>query len=102
MYLPLPESLTIKNSSIHGLGLFCVTRILANALLGKTHIKDTASQDGWERTPLGGFYNHSETPNCTKVSSPCGTYMFLQTLREIEPGEEITVSYTLYAVKILG
>ena len=62
-YRPLIEELTIKESSINGLGLFATENIKAGIYLGETHIWETKR---WEyiRTPLGGFINHSETPNC--------------------------------------
>ena len=40
MYRPLPEILTIKKSSIEGLGLYAQKGIKANTYLGVTHILD--------------------------------------------------------------
>ena len=48
------------------------------------------------RTPLGGFLNHSDTPNCQKIEVD-GRY-YIQTLRDIKEGEELTLKYTLYNV----
>ena len=96
MYQPLPEQLTIKSSDIHGLGLFATKDLRAQRSLGVTHVKHEYFKDGWIRTPLGGFYNHSKNPNCFKEVSPCGTFMALVTLRPIRAGEELTVKYTLY------
>ena len=62
MYKPLPENVTIKNSSIHGLGLYAKERIPGEFNLGVTHIKDTRFENDFIRTPLGGFFNHSEKP----------------------------------------
>lgn len=98
MYLPLPKSLTIKTSRIHGLGLFAVEVIGSGVILGVSHVSNDSFEDGWIRTPLGGFYNHSDTPNCHKELSPCGSLMFLVTDQNISPGEEITVKYSLYSV----
>lgn len=93
-YLPLPDCVTIKNSSIHGLGLFATKDIPKGFNLGKTHIKVYAEI---VRTPLGGFYNHSEEPNAVK--KPVGqTKWNLVTKRDIKAGEEITVKYTFYKV----
>ena len=64
MYKPLPESVTIKASGIHDLGLFAAEDINQATNLGITHIK---IDDTIIRTPLGGFINHSNTPNCAKV-----------------------------------
>ena len=64
MYKPLPDSLTIKSSDISGLGLFATEGIGQGTNLGTTHIK---IKDEIIRTPLGGFINHSNTPNCAKA-----------------------------------
>ena len=52
------------------------------------------------RTPLGGFINHSNTPNVIKVELKDNKYKKwnLVTLKEIEKGEEITIRYTFYNV----
>ena len=63
------------------------------------------------RTPMGGFINHSDKPNCVKVESvtrqrvnPLYDHDFkkwdLSTLRDIDPGEELTVKYTFYKLKL--
>ncbi len=93
-YKPLPGYLTIKDSGIHGLGLFATDNIDANFRIGVTHIKDMRFEDGYIRTPLGGFFNHSETPNCKVVHEE--EFIFLETINEIKNGEEITCFYTLY------
>ena len=64
---PLASSLTIKNSSIHGLGLFAITEISSDTELGISHVKDDRFSHGYIRTPLGGFFNHSKKPNCKAV-----------------------------------
>jgi hypothetical protein len=96
MYRPLPPSVTISNSDIHGLGLFAATIIPGDVEIGISHIRDSRFEHGWIRTPLGAFYNHSEDPNCKKTVSFCGRFLYLIALREISAGEEITVKYTLY------
>ena len=93
MYRPLPKELTIKNSGIHGLGLFAVDDIPLNTKLGLTHLR---YEDMMVRTPLGGFYNHSNNPNCEKYL--VGFCYFLKTVKDIKNGEEITVKYTLYNI----
>lgn len=102
-YKPLPTSLTIKKSNIEGLGLFAVEGIPAERFLGIGWIKDPEefAQNGVWRTPLGGFINHSETPNCIKISKddPTSQYIFLTVgPNDIEAGEELTVKYTLYEI----
>ena len=103
MYKPLPESLTIAPSGINGLGLFAEQRIMQGTNLGMSHFK---IGDRIFRTPLGGFINHSNTPNCAKVELRANGYQGetfkkkwnLVTLQDIKKGEEITLRYTFYHV----
>ena len=69
MYRPLPNELTIKNSPIEGLGLFTNKDIKANTFIGVTHIRDEQFENKYIRTPLGGFYNHSNEPNTMRMVS---------------------------------
>ena len=69
MYRPLPDGLTIKNSPIEGLGLFAKTDIKANSFIGVTHIRDEQFENKYIRTPLGGFYNHSNEPTVMRMVS---------------------------------
>jgi SET domain-containing protein len=94
-YRPLPYSLTIKQSEINGLGLFAVVDIPKETNLGITHIEDSEFQDSLIRTPLGGFFNHSETPN-VRLDSNGEYHKVMVTLHDIKSGEEITAKYFLY------
>ena len=69
MYRPLPKELTIKNSAIEGLGLFATATIEANTFIGVTHIRDEQFENKYIRTPLGGFYNHSNNPTVMRMVS---------------------------------
>ena len=69
MYRPLPDGLTIKNSPIEGLGLFATININKNTFIGVTHIRDEQSENKYIRTPLGGFYNHSNDPTVIRMVS---------------------------------
>ena len=69
MYRPLPDGLTIKNSPIEGLGLFSTVDIKINTFIGVTHIRDEQFDNKYIRTPLGGFYNHSNNPNVVRMIS---------------------------------
>ena len=69
MYKPLPNCLTVKKSPIEGLGLYATADIKANSFIGLTHIQDKSFENGYIRTPLGGFYNHSNEPNVRRVVS---------------------------------
>ena len=69
MYRPLPKQLTIKNSPIEGLGLFAIEDIKSNSFIGITHIRDEQFENKYIRTPLGGFYNHSNEPTVMRMVS---------------------------------
>ena len=69
MYRPLPDFLTINKSPIEGLGLYAAKDIKANSFIGLTHTQDNNFDNGYIRTPLGGFYNHSNNPNVRRVVS---------------------------------
>ena len=69
MYRPLPDELTIKHSPIEGLGLFATQEIKANTFIGITHIRDEQFENKYIRTPLGGFYNHSDSPTIQRLVS---------------------------------
>lgn len=100
-YKPLPSNLTIKNSSIEGLGIFATENIPIGIDLGPTHLINNDFEDGVVRLPLGGFFNHSEDSNCKIIE---GYYsdtlkhkcLRLLTIKNIQIGEEITAKYTLY------
>ena len=97
MYRPLPEFLTISGSSIDGLGLVATSPLESNLVLGIGHIKDSRFENGYSRTPLGGFINHSDIPNCEIYED--GDFLKLRTIKKIEVGKELTLCYTLYKVK---
>tara|TARA_B100000427_G_scaffold290056_1_gene266109 strand:- start:144 stop:584 length:441 start_codon:yes stop_codon:yes gene_type:complete len=69
MYRPLPKQLTIKNSPIEGLGLFATQDIKSNSFIGVTHVRDEQFENKYIRTPLGGFYNHSNEPTVMRMVS---------------------------------
>ena len=102
MYSPLPASLTIKTSKIHGLGLFATKDIKKNTNLGISHVYNESFPQNWIRTPLGGFYNHSNEPNCELVASFSSEALIatkiLITTKPIKKDDEITCIYTLYSI----
>ena len=101
-YKPLPESVVVRVSPIHGYGLFAIDNIPQGTDLGVSHIFAVGFKNNYVRTPLGGFINHSDTPNCYKVQSheeSVLTYYNLHTTRDVEKGEELTVTYTLYDIE---
>ena len=89
---PLASCLTIKNSPIHGLGLFATCKIPRQSELGISHVKDERFSHGYIRTPLGGFFNHSKKPNTEALYD--GDFIKIITLTNINLGDEITVDYT--------
>ena len=114
MYKPLPDNLTIDASNIHDHGIFAKEDIPEQTELGMTHVELGKLI---LRTPLGGFINHSDTPNCIKSSFlltrqqwnhlrnlPDEKYDHnfkqwnLTTIKNIKKGEELTLKYTFYTV----
>ena len=100
MYKPLPKELTIKESSIDGLGLFANEDILINEEFGISHVKDKLFEDNYIRTPLGGFVNHSNNPNCEFYKD--GNYIKLRTIKSVSKGNELTAKYWLYDMEELN
>ena len=99
MFKPLPDYITIKESPISGLGLFATEPIKAHTYIGVILIEH---KDELIRTPLGGFGNHSDNPNCEKrkhkVFHLPSDRWNLFTSRDIEVGGELTWRYTLYEI----
>jgi len=103
MYKPLPKELRLGFSDIHDIGVFAKEDIPQGKNLGMTHIKVS---DTLIRTPLGGFINHKDNPNCEKVKlrftseNKQPVYYFnvwnLITIKDIKEGEELTLKYTFY------
>ena len=86
MYRPLPDGLTIKQSPIEGLGLYATKVIKANVFVGLTHILDERFENNYLRTPLGGFYNHSDDPTVVR--------MVTDTLPKLKFGDVLDVDAT--------
>tara|TARA_Y100001963_G_scaffold37436_1_gene52323 strand:+ start:127 stop:444 length:318 start_codon:yes stop_codon:yes gene_type:complete len=105
MYKPLPKNLRLGFSKIHDIGLFAKEDISVATNFGMSHIQVS---DTIIRTPLGGFINHSDEPNCEKVKlrftseDKQPAYNFnkwnLVTIKDIKEGEELTLKYTFYDV----
>ena len=105
-YRPLPKELRLGFSKIHDIGLFAKEKINRGQNLGISHL-----QIGKElfRTPLGGFINHSDLPNCTKSMARITNADDLSlktaykiwrlfTLEDIKKDEELTLTYTFYKI----
>jgi len=95
LYKPLPDGLTIEKSKVQGLGLFTQFFVKKGTNFGVSHMKMNGMLI---RTPLGGFINHSDEPNCEKVKLQAENYTKynLITIKNIKAWEELTVKYTFY------
>jgi len=104
-YKPLPNELEISCSPIEGMGIFAKQAIPKGINFGMTHLQFGKNLI---RTPLGGFINHSEKPNCEKVKLNFTTedhqpmYNFskwnLISIKPIKKGEELTLTYSFYKI----
>ncbi len=93
-YQALHSWLHIQNSPIAGQGLFAKEEIPIDMILGLSHL---VVDEVIYRTPLGGFINHSDDPNCEKWRE--GDKYFVKTIKHIHKGEELFLKYTFYQVK---
>jgi len=96
MFRPLPSEVTIKKSNIDGLGLFSTCSIEEGYNLGITHVENPDFENGYIRTPLGGFINHSNEPNCKLVNNE--TVLILIAKQPILANTELTTHYSLYEI----
>jgi len=111
-----PKKICVKNSPVHGLGIFATEKIIAGELIEECPILSLPMKFGetsslfidyrfnwpsgssqWEEQVVAlGFaslYNHSENPNAYWFSNyEKRTFSFVSS-RDIEPGEEIFVWY---------
>ena len=105
-YRPLPKEVRLGFSDIDDIGVFAKEKIKMGHDFGICHI-----QLGKKlyRTPLGGFINHSDTPNCTESmfrvtnANDISTKMDykawrLFAIKDIKEGEELTLTYTFYKI----
>ena len=118
-YKPLPDNLTIRESPINGLGVFATEDIDEYKYaesegehfpyknwIHQSHILVKNGHFPGEkylmRLEVGGFINHSKTPNVTlgeytndmtKQNNNIKLYG-IQPLRDIKAGEELTLDYT--------
>tara|TARA_Y100001937_G_scaffold58246_1_gene79814 strand:- start:826 stop:1113 length:288 start_codon:yes stop_codon:yes gene_type:complete len=92
-YQALPDGLFIQNSSVAGQGVFTKVKLMSGMELGMSHL---LIDDEIYRSPIGGFINHSEKPNCEKYL--VGNKYYIRTISDIEPLEELFLKYTFYKV----
>jgi len=95
-YKPLPDGLIIKGSGIEGQGLFTTRELAIGCKLGISHYRINGE---YIRTPLGGFINHSNEPNCVRSQvrvKPHYDKWTITVIEDIEEGDELTLKYKLY------
>jgi len=95
-YQPLPSGLKVEDSRISGQGLFTTRRLVMGTLLGISHYRIDKE---YIRTPLGGFINHSDEPNCERSQvriRPGFDKWSITVIEDIEEGCELTLKYKLY------
>ena len=95
-YNPLPTGLMVADSGISGQGVFTTRRLVGGTELGISHYR---IDEILIRTPLGGFINHADEPNCVRNQiriKPSFDKWNLVVIEDIEEGEELTLKYKLY------
>ena len=103
-YRPLPSEVRLGFSDIDGIGVFAKKNIEKGHNFGMTHLK---IGEKLIRTPLGGFLNHADYPNCFKTKlfytnedDPKIKMDYkiwnLVAIKDIKKEEELTVTYTFY------
>ena len=95
-YNPLPSGIVVADSQISGQGLFTTRKLVMGTLLGISHYRIDGE---YIRTPLGGFINHADEPNCQRTQiriRPGFDKWNLTVMDDIEEGEELTLKYKLY------
>jgi hypothetical protein len=84
-----PQNLIIEPKT-EGIGLFATENINANTNLGIGWIKNDTFENAWIRTPIGGFVNHLDLPNCALQLDDSGKFISLVTIKNIVMSEELT------------
>ena len=95
-YQPLPSGLTVADSGISGQGVFTTRRLVTGTELGISHYRIDKELI---RTPLGGFINHADKPNCERNQiriRPGFDKWNLMVIEDIEEGCELTLKYKMY------
>lgn len=97
MYKALPNWIHVKDSRVAGQGLFAKDDVPEDVYLGISHV---VVDEEIMRTPLGGFVNHSDDPNCIKEceQKEWGEIWHMKTSKSIKKGQELFLKYTFYKV----
>ena len=95
-YNPLPAGIVVADSGISGQGLFTTRRLVMGTTLGISHYRIDGE---YIRTPLGGFINHSDAPNCGRSQiriKPGFDKWSIIVTENIPKGSELTLKYIIY------
>ena len=98
---PLPDSITIRESKIEGLGVFATKDLPSETDLGISHVYDNRFPDNYIRLPLGAFINHHEMPNCKAIVAESHEslgkikHIRIITDKDVLSGEELTLNYII-------
>jgi hypothetical protein len=84
---PYASKTYVAKSNIEGKGLFANKKLKQDQEIGTAHI------DGNPTFVLGNYHNHSENPNIYSVLE--NGIRKIYALRDIEPGEELTIDYRM-------
>ena len=90
-----PRKILIKESPVHGLGVFCTEKISHGEVIEECPIFTLPIPKGEKVVSwgYGSLYNHSDPPNAYWISDvERRTFKFVAS-RDILPGEEIFVWY---------
>ena len=97
-YRPLPDNVQLDYSPIEGMGVFAKYDLDGKIFIGITHIAPRKKDLPRQRTPLGGFINHSEDNNCELfVKEDWDDYIIfnIKTIKNIDKNNEILLNYDL-------
>lgn len=96
-YKALPDSITVKESSIEGLGLYAKQDINKGDIIGES-LWCIPSLKLKIRTPLGGFASHDRKANVEYAEArrfriPSVYLYTMVAIKDIKEGEEILLDY---------
>ena len=88
----MDERIELRDSKIHGVGLFAKVDIPAGDFIHITHLWNTVANTYINFKP-NHLYNHSWEPNCYVERNLPSPFVALFARKDIAEGEELTVDY---------
>jgi len=85
------ENFEIKDSNIHGKGVFATKKMKSGELINVALFK--GKDDFFDTTTFGSHINHSSKPNARTRFD--GEHYRTYTTTDVNPGDELTVDYTV-------